>query len=117
MKKFLKITAAIIVLLFGFGVVYYFINNEALPEGEKGKEADALATKCVSETQGGIIIPKVSLMRTANLIEVVDELNTHFSKMADTMYENEKIMAKNVVNAKNAKDAKAKRKEERLSQL
>jgi hypothetical protein len=81
------------------------------------EEADALATKCVSETQGGIIIPKVSLMRTANLIEVVDELNTHFSKMADTMYENEKIMAKNVVNAKNAKDAKAKRKEERLSQL
>jgi hypothetical protein len=45
LKKFLKITVAIIVLLFGFGVVYYFINNEALPEGKKGKEADALAIK------------------------------------------------------------------------
>ena len=45
MKKFLKITGAIIVLIIGFLVVYYFINNEALPEGKKGKEADALAIK------------------------------------------------------------------------
>ena len=45
MKKFLKITGAIIVLIIGFLVVYYFINNEDLPKGQKGKEADALAIK------------------------------------------------------------------------
>lgn len=45
MKKFLKITFRIIVLLFVLGVVYYFINNEDLPKGKTGKEADALAIK------------------------------------------------------------------------
>jgi len=45
MKKFLKIIGAIIILIIGFLVVYYFINNEELPKGEKGKEADALAIK------------------------------------------------------------------------
>ena len=33
------------VLVFLFGVGYYFLNNEKLPEGNKGKEADALAIK------------------------------------------------------------------------
>ncbi|PQJ77671.1 hypothetical protein [Polaribacter porphyrae] len=45
MKKFLKITGAILVLIIGFLVVYYLMNNETLPEGKKGKEADALAIK------------------------------------------------------------------------
>ena len=45
MKKFLKVIGIIIFLIIGFGVVFYFINNEALPKGEKGKEADALAIK------------------------------------------------------------------------
>jgi hypothetical protein len=45
MKKFLKILGVIILLIVGFGVVYYFINNEDLPQGTKGKEADALAIK------------------------------------------------------------------------
>ncbi|MFK8060488.1 MAG: hypothetical protein AB8B78_10395 [Polaribacter sp.] len=45
MKKFFKLLGAIIVLIIGFGAVYYFVNNEALPEGKKGKEADALAIK------------------------------------------------------------------------
>ena len=45
MKKFLKIIIAIILLIVGFGFIYYFINNEELPEGKKGKEADALAIK------------------------------------------------------------------------
>ncbi len=45
MKKFLKVIGVIIFLIIGFGVVFYFINNEVLPEGKKGKEADALAIK------------------------------------------------------------------------
>jgi hypothetical protein len=45
MKKFLKIIGVIIIVIVGFGVVFYFINNETLPEGKKGKEADALAIK------------------------------------------------------------------------
>ena len=45
MKKFLKAIGIIIFLIIGFGVVFYLINNEALPKGEKGKEADALAIK------------------------------------------------------------------------
>lgn len=45
MKKFLKITGTIIILIFGFGFVYYIINNEDLPVGKTGKEADALAIK------------------------------------------------------------------------
>lgn len=45
MKKFLKITGVIILLIFGFILAYYLINNKALPEGKKGKEADALAIK------------------------------------------------------------------------
>lgn len=45
MKKFFKILGAIIVLIIGFLVVYYFINNEDIPEGKTGKEADALAIK------------------------------------------------------------------------
>ncbi|APZ47910.1 hypothetical protein BW723_17120 [Polaribacter reichenbachii] len=45
MKKFFKIIATILLLIIGFCVVYYFINNEDLPQGKKGKEADALAIK------------------------------------------------------------------------
>ncbi|WP_405568187.1 hypothetical protein [Polaribacter sp. Asnod6-C07] len=45
MKKFLKIIIAVILLIIGFGFIYYFVNNEELPEGKKGKEADALAIK------------------------------------------------------------------------
>lgn len=45
MKKFFKILGGLIVLIVGFLAIYYFINNEALPEGKKGKEADALAIK------------------------------------------------------------------------
>ena len=45
MKKFLKILGSILLLLLIIIGVYYFINNEPIPEGKKGKEADALATK------------------------------------------------------------------------
>ncbi|WP_439130970.1 hypothetical protein [Polaribacter sp.] len=45
MKKFFKFLGIIIILIIGFGIVYYFINNEALPKGKKGKEAEALANK------------------------------------------------------------------------
>ena len=45
MKKFFKVLLTIIILLaVAFGL-YYFMNNETLPTGKKGKEADALAIK------------------------------------------------------------------------
>jgi hypothetical protein len=45
MKKFFKISASILLLLIVGVVIYYFAYNEPLPEGKKGKEADALAIK------------------------------------------------------------------------
>lgn len=45
MKKFFKILGVLLVLLILFIVGYYLVNNEKLPEGKQGKEADALATK------------------------------------------------------------------------
>jgi len=54
------------------------------------EEADELATKCVSETQGGIIIPKVVRMNTDNLLDMIHNIEEQFEQMADSMYENEK---------------------------
>lgn len=58
------------------------------------EEADEIATKCVSETQGGIIIPKVLKMDTANILDAVRELEERFQKMAGQMYENEKTLGR-----------------------
>lgn len=43
MKKLLKFLGAIVLLLIVVTGIYYFANNESLPEGTKGKEADELA--------------------------------------------------------------------------
>ncbi|MGB0879368.1 MAG: hypothetical protein ACPGTO_02240 [Polaribacter sp.] len=48
MKKFLKILASIIILLVVIIGVYYVVNNERLPKGKQGKEADALAQKMLT---------------------------------------------------------------------
>ena len=48
MKKFFKILGVLFLLFIVFIGVYYFINNEKLPEGKQGKEADALATKMLN---------------------------------------------------------------------
>ncbi|WP_298778314.1 hypothetical protein [uncultured Polaribacter sp.] len=45
MKTFFKIIGSILVLIIVSGAIYFFTNNEALPEGKKGKEADDLAVK------------------------------------------------------------------------
>ncbi len=58
------------------------------------QDADELATRCVSETQGGIIIPKVVKMH-ANLMDMVAELEDYFGKLADRMYETEQILNRN----------------------
>ena len=48
MKKILKILGGLIlVLIIVFGI-YYFANNESLPEGTQGKEADELALKMLN---------------------------------------------------------------------
>ena len=48
MKKFLKIIGVIIIGLLLFVGVYYFVNNESLPIGTKGKEAEELAQKMMN---------------------------------------------------------------------
>ncbi len=45
MKKLFKITGILLLFLIVSACIYYFANNEPLPKGEKGKEADALAIK------------------------------------------------------------------------
>ena len=58
------------------------------------KEADELAKRCVSETQGGIIIPRVAPV-DADLKDVIQDLESQFDLMADRMYDNEQILNKN----------------------
>ena len=48
MKKLFKFIGILLLLLFAAIAVYYFANNEPLPEGKKGKEADALAIKMLN---------------------------------------------------------------------
>ena len=48
MKKFFKILGVLLLFFILFIGVYYFVNNEKLPEGKQGKEADTLATKMLS---------------------------------------------------------------------
>lgn len=48
MKKFLKILGSILILLLIIIGVYYFVNNQPLPEGKQGKKADALAQKMLT---------------------------------------------------------------------
>ncbi len=45
MKKLFKFIGIVLLLLIAAAGIYYFVNNEALPEGKKGKDADALAIK------------------------------------------------------------------------
>ncbi|WP_299045486.1 hypothetical protein [uncultured Polaribacter sp.] len=48
MKKLFKFIGLFFLLLIIVGGIYYFINNEPLPQGKKGKEADALAIKMLN---------------------------------------------------------------------
>ena len=45
MKRFFKFIAIILLLFFSAICFYYYANNETLPEGNQGIEADTLATK------------------------------------------------------------------------
>jgi hypothetical protein len=48
MKKFFKVLVIIIIFIIGFSAIYYFVNNEPLPEGKKGKEAEELASNMLN---------------------------------------------------------------------
>lgn len=48
MKKFFKFIGIIIVLIIATIAIYYLTNNESLPKGTQGKEADELAIKMLS---------------------------------------------------------------------
>lgn len=45
MKKLFKFIGITILLFIGAIAIYYFVNNESLPKGEKGEKADLLAKK------------------------------------------------------------------------
>jgi len=45
MKKLFKFLGVVLLLIIALITVYFFVNNESLPQGKKGKEADALAIK------------------------------------------------------------------------
>ncbi len=48
MKKLFKFIGILLLLLIVAGIFFYFINNEPIPEGKKGKSADALAEKMLT---------------------------------------------------------------------
>ena len=48
MKKLFKFIGILLLLLIVAGGIYYFVNNEPLPEGKQGKDADALAIKMLN---------------------------------------------------------------------
>ena len=52
MKKIFKFIGILLLLLIVAGSLFYFINNESLPEGKKGKDADALAIKMLNALDG-----------------------------------------------------------------
>jgi hypothetical protein len=52
MKNIFKFIGVLVLLLIIAGGVYYFSNNETLPKGNKGKEADALAHKMLQALNG-----------------------------------------------------------------
>ncbi len=45
MKRFFKFLGILLLVMIGVIAIHYFVNNEKLPEGKKGKEADELAQK------------------------------------------------------------------------
>ena len=49
MKKLLKITGIIIAIAVIAIAIFYYKNNESLPVGKQGKDADALATKMLKQ--------------------------------------------------------------------
>ena len=52
MKKIFNFIGILLLLLILVGSLFYFINNEPLPEGKKGKAADALAIKMLKALDG-----------------------------------------------------------------
>ncbi|QTD37364.1 hypothetical protein JL193_14890 [Polaribacter batillariae] len=52
MKKFFKFLGVILLLLIVAGIIFYFTKNEELPQGNQGKEADALAVKMYNAING-----------------------------------------------------------------
>ena len=48
MKKLFKFIGILLLLLVIALGIYYFVNHEPLPKGEKGKEADALAIRMLN---------------------------------------------------------------------
>ena len=51
MKKLIKYTAVLFLLLVAVLAICYFTYNEPLPNGKQGKQADALASKMLKELE------------------------------------------------------------------
>lgn len=55
-------------------------------------EADEMARKCVSSTQGGTAIPRISRLQKGDLLESVKIMQKTFDRLADRMYDNERTI-------------------------
>jgi len=61
---------------------------------EEKSHADELAKRCVMETQGGIIVPRVFEVRSKNFSKIITEIEEHFESLANEMYDNEQTYNK-----------------------
>ena len=59
-------------------------------------EADDIARKCVSMTQGGIVIIRTSQLINGDFLATLKHLSGVFERMAERIYENERIMVRSI---------------------
>lgn len=74
------------------GIIMVGIYFGGLADSES--EADEIARKCVSATQGGTAIPKIGPLANNDLMATIKHMIIVFDRLADRMYENERTVAK-----------------------
>ena len=74
------------------GVVMVGIYFGGLAESEA--DADEIARKCVSATQGGVAVPRIGPVNNGNVMGAIKHMVGIFDRLADQMYENEAIVTK-----------------------
>lgn len=63
------------------------------------QEADDIAKRCVSITQGGTAIPRIAKFYEGHLMDTVKSMAKIFDRLADRMYDNEQTIGKIIPNA------------------
>ena len=108
MKKLFKFIGILVLLLVIALGIYYFVNHEPLPKGEKGKEADALAIRMLNALNNDAFLQSETLEwsfrgkhfykwhKQENIVEVSWDKNKvilHTSKPSESkiFIDNEKV--------------------------